>query len=168
MIGALMMHGIQPGPQVMNDQPQLVWSLIASMWIGNLMLLVINLPLIGMWISMLKIPYRLLFPTIVLFCCIGTYGIANSMFNVWLMLAFGAIGYFFIKVKVEPAPLLLGLVLGPQLEENFRRAMLLSDGDFTVFISSPISAALLAVVAAMLVAMLLPSVTHKRNEALAE
>jgi TctA family transporter len=168
MIGALMMHGIQPGPQVMNEQPQLVWSLIASMWIGNLMLLVINLPLIGMWISMLKIPYRLLFPTIVLFCCIGTYGIANNMFNVWLMLIFGAIGYFFIKIKVEPAPLLLGLVLGPQLEENFRRAMLLSDGDFTVFVSSPISAALLAVVAAMLVAMLLPSVTHKRNEALAE
>jgi TctA family transporter len=168
MIGALMMQGIQPGPQIMREQPQLVWGVIASMWVGNLMLLVINLPLIGLWVSMLRIPYRLLFPAIVLFCCIGTYGIANSLFNVWLMLGCAAVGYFFIKVGVEPAPLLLGLVLGPQLEEYFRRAMLLSDGDFSVFVTRPISAGLLAVVALMLVAMLSPVVVRGRKQALAE
>jgi len=168
MIGALMMQGIQPGPQIMREQPQLVWGVIASMWVGNLMLLVINLPLIGLWVSMLRIPYRLLFPAIVLFCCIGTYGIANSLFNVWLMLGCAAVGYFFIKVGVEPAPLLLGLVLGPQLEEYFRRAMLLSDGNFSVFVTRPISAGLLAVVALMLVAMLSPVVVRGRKQALAE
>ncbi len=168
MIGALMMHGIQPGPQIMKEQPQLVWGLIASMWVGNLMLLIINLPLIGMWISMLKIPYRLLFPAIVLFCCVGAYGISNSMFNVWLMLGCAALGYFFIKIGVEPAPLLLGLVLGPQLEENFRRAMQINDGDVTVFVTSPISAAILAVVAILLIAMVSPKVARKREEALAE
>ncbi|RXT46351.1 hypothetical protein B6S44_26415 [Bosea sp. Tri-44] len=168
MIGALMMQGIQPGPQIMREQPQLVWGVIASMWVGNLMLLVINLPLIGLWVSMLRIPYRLLFPAIVLFCCIGTYGIANSLFNVWLMLGCAAVGYFFIKVGVEPAPLLLGLVLGPQLEEYFRRAMLLADGNFSVFLTRPISAGLLAVVALMLVAMLSPMVVRRRKQALAE
>jgi putative tricarboxylic transport membrane protein len=168
MIGALMMQGIQPGPQVMTEQPVLVWGLIASMWVGNLMLLVINLPLVGVWVSMLKIPYRLLFPAIVLFCCIGTYGISNSLFNVWLMLGCAVVGYFFIKIGAEPAPLLLGLVLGPQLEENFRRAMLLSDGDFTVFLRHPISAGLLAVVAILLLAMLSPAVLRKRKEAITE
>ncbi|MGQ4275089.1 tripartite tricarboxylate transporter permease [Terrihabitans sp. B22-R8] len=168
MIGALMMQGIQPGPQVMTEQPALVWGLIASMWTGNLMLLIINLPLVGIWVSMLRIPYRLLFPAIVLFCCIGTYGISNSIFNVWVMLACAGIGYFFIKVGVEPAPLLLGLVLGPQLEENFRRAMLLSDGDFTVFLTHPISAVLLGIVAVLLLALLSPTLLRKRKEALAE
>ena len=168
MIGGLMMHGIQPGPQIMTEQPQLVWGLIASMWVGNLMLLVINLPLIGVWISMLKIPYRLLFPAIVLFCCVGAYGISNSMFNVWLMLGCAAVGYFFIKIGVEPAPLLLGLVLGPQLEENFRRAMQINDGDLSVFVTSPISAVILAVVAALLIAMFSPKIARKREEALAE
>jgi putative tricarboxylic transport membrane protein len=168
MIGALMMQGIQPGPQIMTEQPKLVWGVIASMWVGNLMLLVINLPLIGLWVSMLKIPYRLLFPAIVLFCCIGTYGIANSLFNVWLMMGCALIGYFFIKIGVEPAPLLLGLVLGPQLEENFRRAMLLADGDFTVFLSRPISAVILGVVAILLLALLSPEILKTRKEALAE
>jgi TctA family transporter len=168
MIGALMMQGIQPGPQIMTEQPRLVWGVIASMWVGNLMLLVINLPLIGLWVAMLKIPYRLLFPAIVLFCCIGTYGIANSLFNVWLMLGCAAIGYFFIKIGVEPAPLLLGLVLGPQLEENFRRAMLLSDGNFAVFLTRPISATLLLVVAVLLLALLSPAVLRNRKAALAE
>lgn len=168
MIGALMMQGIQPGPQVMTEQPALVWGVIASMWTGNLMLLIINLPLVGLWVSMLKIPYRLLFPAIVLFCCIGTYGISNSVFNVWLMLGCAVVGYFFIKVGVEPAPLLLGLVLGPQLEENFRRAMQLSDGDPSVLFTHPISAVLLAIVAALLLAMLSPVVLRKRKEALAE
>lgn len=168
MIGALMMQGIQPGPQVMTEQPVLVWGLIASMWVGNLMLLVINLPLVGIWVSMLKIPYRLLFPAIVLFCCIGTYGIANSIFNVWVMLICALIGYFFIKVKAEPAPLLLGLVLGPQLEENFRRAMLLSDGDLSVFVTHPISAVLLGIVAILLLAMMSPALLKKRKQALAD
>ncbi|MFD2183804.1 tripartite tricarboxylate transporter permease [Rhodoplanes azumiensis] len=168
MIGALMMHGIQPGPQIMTEQPQLVWGVIASMWVGNLMLLIINLPLVGIWVSMLKIPYRLLFPAIALLCCIGTYGIANSVFNIWLMLACGLIGYFFIKVGAEPAPLLLGLVLGPQLEENFRRAMMLSDGDFAVFVQRPISATLLGVAALLILVLLSPTVFKKRKEALAE
>ncbi len=168
MIGALMMQGIQPGPQIMREQPELVWGVIASMWVGNLMLLVINLPLIGVWVSMLKIPYRMLFPAIVLFCCIGTFGIANNLFNVWLMLGCAVIGYFFIKVGVEPAPLLLGLVLGPQLEEYFRRAMLLADGDFTVFLRRPISATLLAIVAILFLLMVFPAIRRSRKEALAE
>jgi TctA family transporter len=168
MIGALMMHGIQPGPQIMTEQPQLVWGVIASMWTGNLMLLVINLPLVGIWVSMLKVPYRLMFPAIALLCCIGTYAIANSVFNIWLMLGSSVIGYFFIKVGAEPAPLLLGLVLGPQLEENFRRAMLLSDGDFTVFVQRPISAVLLGIAALLILLLLSPTVFRKRKEALAE
>src|SRR6187402_442329 len=168
MIGALMMQGIQPGPQIMREQPELVWGVIASMWVGNLMLLVINLPLIGVWVSMLKIPYRLLFPAIVLFCCIGTFGIANNLFNVWLMLGCALLGYFFINVGVEPAPLLLGLVLGPQLEENFRRAMLLADGDFSVFLRRPISATLLALVAVLFLLMVFPAIRRSREEALAE
>jgi TctA family transporter len=168
MIGALMMHGIQPGPQIMTEQPKLVWGVIASMWVGNLMLLVINLPLIGIWVSMLKIPYRLMFPAIALLCCIGTYGIANSVFNIWLMLACAVVGYFFIKVGAEPAPLLLGLVLGPQIEENFRRAMLLSDGSFSVFVERPISAGLLAVAAVLILLLLSPAITKKREEVLAE
>jgi TctA family transporter len=168
MIGALMMHGIQPGPQIMTEQPKLVWGVLASMYVGNLMLLVINLPLISIWVSMLKIPYRLMFPAIALLCCIGTYGIANSVFNIWLMLGCAIVGYFFIKVGAEPAPLLLGLVLGPQIEEYFRRAMTLSDGDLTVFVQRPISAGLLAVAAVLLLLMLSPAITKKREEALAE
>jgi TctA family transporter len=138
------------------------------MWTGNLLLLVINLPLLGIWVSMLKIPYRLLFPAIVLFCCIGTYGISNSLFNVWVMLVCAGVGYFFIKVGVEPAPLLLGLVLGPQLEENFRRAMLLADGDWSVFLRRPISATLLAIVAILFALMVFPTIRRSREEALAE
>jgi len=168
MIGALMMHGIQPGPQIMTEQPQLVWGVIASMWTGNLMLLVINLPLVGIWVSMLKVPYRLMFPAIALLCCVGTYAIANSVFNIWLMLGSAVIRYFFIKVGAEPAPLLLGLVLGPQLEENFRRAMLLSDGDFAVFVQHPISAILLGVATLLILLLLSPAVFRKRKEALAE
>ncbi len=164
MIGALMIHGIQPGPQIMREQPELVWGLIASMWVGNLMLVIINLPLIGIWVSLLKVPYRLLFPAILLFCCIGAYGTNNSVVDVWLMLVCAVVGYFFIKIKVETAPLLLGLVLGPQLEENLRRALLLSDGDFSVFVTRPISAVLLGTVTVILVVMLSPAVFRKRAE----
>ncbi len=163
MIGALMIHGIQPGPQIMVEQKELVWGVIASMWTGNLMLLIINLPLIGIWVSLLKVPYRLLFPAILLFCCIGAYGVNNSVVDVWLMLGCSVVGYFFNKIGVETAPLLLGMVLGPQLEENLRRAMLLSDGDFSVFVTRPISAVLLGVVALILLVLLSPAVLKKRT-----
>ena len=164
MIGALMIHGIQPGPQIMVEQKELVWGVIASMWTGNLMLLIINLPLIGIWVSLLKVPYRLLFPAILLFCCIGAYGVNNSVVDVWLMLGCAVIGYFFNKVGVETAPLLLGMVLGPQLEENLRRAMLLSGGDFSVFVTRPISAVLLGAVVVILLVLLSPAVLRKRVE----
>ncbi|WP_207458165.1 tripartite tricarboxylate transporter permease [Azospirillum sp. SYSU D00513] len=168
MIGALMIQGIQPGPQIMTEQPALFWGVVASMWTGNLMLLVINLPLIGLWVSMLKIPYRMLFPAIILFCCIGAYSVNNSVFDIWVMLGSALIGYFFIKVGVEPAPLVLGFVLGPMLEENFRRAMMIADGDLAVFVTRPISAALLAVAVALLVALVSPSLRRKREVAFAE
>jgi TctA family transporter len=167
MIGALMIQGIQPGPQVMVKQPDLFWGVIASMWIGNLMLLIINLPLIGIWVSLLRVPYNLLFPAIVVFCAIGAYSTNNSFFDVWLMLGFGLVGYFFLKVGVEPAPFVLGFVLGPMLEENFRRAMLISSGDPTVFIERPISAVLLACSVLLLAALLLPAFRRQR-EALQE
>ncbi len=167
MIGALMIQGIQPGPQVMTRQPDLFWGVIASMWIGNLMLIIINLPLIGIWVSLLRVPYNLLFPAIVVFCAIGAYSINSSFFDLWLMLGFGLVGYFFLKVGVEPAPFVLGFVLGPMLEENFRRAMLIASGDITVFVQRPISAVLLACSALLLVALLVPEVRRKR-EALQE
>jgi putative tricarboxylic transport membrane protein len=163
MIGALMIQGIQPGPQVMTKQPDLFWGVIASMWIGNLMLIIINLPLIGIWVSLLRVPYNLLFPAIVVFCAIGAYSINNSYFDLWLMLGFGLLGYFFLKIGVEPAPFVLGFVLGPMLEENFRRAMLISSGDITVFIQRPISAVLLICAALLLAALLLPAVRQKRE-----
>ena len=166
MIGALMIQGIQPGPSVIREQPALYWGVVASMWIGNLMLVVINLPLVGMWVSLLRIPYRLLFPAIILFCCIGAYASSNSVFSVWLMLGWGALGYFFNKVGVQPAPMVLGFVLGPLLEENFRRAMLLSGGDPLVFVQRPISATLLAVSAILLVVLIFPTIRRKREEAL--
>ncbi len=168
MIGALMIQGIQPGPSMIREQPALYWGVVASMWIGNLMLVVINLPLVGMWVSLLRIPYRLLFPAIILFCCIGAYASSNSVFSVWLMLGWGALGYFFNKVGVQPAPMVLGFVLGPMLEENFRRTMLLSGGDPMVFVQRPISAFLLAIAAALLVVLIFPAIRKKREEALKE
>jgi TctA family transporter len=147
----------------MTKQPDLFWGVIASMWIGNLMLLVINLPLIGIWVSLLRVPYNLLFPAIVVFCAIGAYSINNSFFDVWLMLGFGLVGYFFLKVGVEPAPFVLGFVLGPMLEENFRRAMLISGGELTVFIERPISAVLLACAALLLVSLLVPDLRRRRE-----
>ena len=168
MIGALMIQGIQPGPSVIREQPTLYWGVVASMWIGNLMLVVINLPLVGMWVSLLRIPYRLLFPAIILFCCIGAYASSNSVFNVWLMLGWGALGYFFNKVGVQPAPMVLGFVLGTMLEENFRRAMLLSGGDPMVFVQRPISATLLAVAVILLAILIFPAIRRKRREVLQE
>jgi TctA family transporter len=168
MVGAMTIHNIQPGPQVMTSNPELFWGLIASMWIGNAMLIILNLPLIGIWIKLLTVPYRWLFPAIVLFCAIGVYSTNNNTFDIWLVGAFGVIGYLFIKLGVEPAPLLLGFILGPMMEENLRRALLLSRGDWTVFVTRGLSASLLAAAAVLLIIVLLPSVKSKREEAFVE
>lgn len=163
MIGAMMIQGIVPGPQVIEKQPELVWGLIASMWLGNLMLLLINLPLVGLWVKLLKVPYRLLFPSIVVFCCIGIYSINNSAFDVILAGAFGFVGYVLMKWDFEPAPLILGLILGLMVEENLRRALVISRGDVTVFFTSPLSLSLLLISAGLLLASILPAVRNKRD-----
>jgi TctA family transporter len=168
MVGAMTIHNIQPGPQVMTSNPELFWGLIASMWIGNLMLVILNLPLIGIWIKLLTVPYRWLFPAIVLFCAIGVYSSNNNTFDIWMVALFGAIGYGFIKLGMEPAPLLLGFILGPMMEENLRRALLLSRGDWSVFVTRPLSAVLLGLALALLVVVLLPAVKNKREEAFVE
>jgi TctA family transporter len=168
MVGAMTIHNIQPGPQVMTSNPSLFWGLIASMWIGNLMLIILNLPLIGMWIKLLTVPYRWLFPAIVLFCAIGVYTTNNNTFDIWMVAAFGFIGYLFNKLSMEPAPLLLGFILGPMMEENLRRALLLSRGDWGVLVTRPLSAGLLVAAALLLVIVLLPAVKSKREEAFVE
>jgi putative tricarboxylic transport membrane protein len=168
MVGAMTIHNIQPGPQVMTSNPELFWGLIASMWIGNAMLIILNLPLIGMWIKLLAVPYRWLFPAIVLFCAIGVYSTNNNNFDIWMVALFGVIGYLFIKLGCEPAPLLLGFILGPMMEEYLRRALLISRGDWSVFVTRPISASLLAVAALLLIIVLLPSIKKKREEAFVE
>jgi putative tricarboxylic transport membrane protein len=167
MIGAMTIQGIIPGPQVMVKQPDLVWGLIASMWIGNLLLLVINLPLVGLWVRLLRVPYRLLFPAIIAFCCIGSYSVNNSTFDVVLTAIFGLAGYWFLTHDFEPAPMLLGLVLGPMMEENLRRAMVISNGDPSVFLTRPISACLLALAAILLVMAILPMMRRRRDEVFA-
>ncbi|MCS4511329.1 tripartite tricarboxylate transporter permease [Xylophilus ampelinus] len=168
MVGAMTIHNIQPGPQVMTSNPELFWGLIASMWIGNAMLIILNLPLIGLWIKLLSVPYKYLFPSIVLFCAVGVYTTNNNTFDVWMVGAFGVVGYIFHKLGCEPAPLLLGFILGPMMEENLRRALLLSRGDWSVFVTRPISAGLLAAAALLLVIVLLPAVKAKREEAFVE
>jgi len=168
MVGAMTIHNIQPGPQVMTSNPELFWGLIASMWIGNAMLVVLNLPLVGLWIKLLSVPYRWMFPAIVLFCAVGVYSTNNNTFDIWTTGLFGIVGYFFMKLGCEPAPLLLGLILGPMMEENLRRSMLLSRGDWSVFVTRPISAGLLAAAVLMLVVVLSPSVKKKREEAFSE
>ena len=168
MVGAMTIKGIQPGPQVMTSNPELFWGLIASMWIGNLMLVVLNLPLIGIWIKLLTVPYRFLFPAIVVFCCIGTYTLNNNNFDVFMTALFSVIGYLFYKLSCEPAPLLLGFILGPMMEENLRRALLLSRGDWMTFMTRPLSAGLLIAAALMIVVVMLPSIKSKREEAFQE
>ena len=165
MIGAMLIQGVQPGPRVMIEQPAMFWGLIVSMWIGNVFLLILNLPLIGIWIRLLKVPYAMLFPTIVVFCAIGVFTLGNAQFDVYLMALFGLLGYVFFKLGCEPAPLLLGFILGPMLEENFRRAMQLSRGDPMIFLQRPISVAILALAGLCLLAVLAPSVRRKREEA---
>jgi TctA family transporter len=168
MVGAMTIHNIQPGPQVMTSNPELFWGLIASMWIGNLMLVILNLPLIGIWIKLLTVPYKWLFPAIVLFCAIGVYSTNNNSFDIWMVALFGLIGYGFIKLGCEPAPLLLGLILGPMMEEYLRRALLISRGNWSVFVTRPLSASLLVVAAILLIVVLMPSVKKKREEAFVE
>ena len=168
MVGAMTIHNIQPGPQVMTSNPELFWGLIASMWIGNAMLVILNLPLIGVWIKLLSVPYRWLFPAIVLFCAIGVYSTNNNTWDIWMVAIFGVIGYVFIKLGCEPAPLLLGLILGPMMEENLRRALLLSRGDWSVLVTRPLSAGLLLAALALVVIVLLPAVKSKREEAFHE
>jgi putative tricarboxylic transport membrane protein len=168
MVGAMTIHNIQPGPQVMTSNPELFWGLIVSMWLGNLMLIILNLPLIGIWIKLLSVPYRFLFPAIVLFCAIGVYSTNNNVFDIWMVALFGVVGYAFHKLECEPAPLLLGLILGPMMEENLRRTLLLSRGDWSVLATRPLSASLLVGAALLLVIVLLPAVRHKREEAFVE
>ena len=168
MVGAMTIHNIQPGPQVMSSNPSLFWGLIASMWIGNLILVVLNLPLIGMWVQLLKVPYRLLYPAILVFCGIGVYSINNNPFDVTVTAVFGLIGYIFYKLRCEPAPLILGFILGPMMEENLRRAMLLSRGDATVFFTRPLSLGLLIAAAVLIVIVALPNIKKKREAAFQE
>ncbi len=168
MVGAMTIKGIQPGPQVMTSNPELFWGLIASMWVGNLMLVILNLPLIGIWIKLLTVPYRFLFPAIVVFCAIGLYTLNNNSFDVFMAAGFGVIGYAFYKLGCEPAPLLLGFILGPMMEENLRRALLLSRGDWTTFLTRPLSVSLLIAAAALVVIVALPAISKQRQEAFKE
>ncbi|WP_378944301.1 tripartite tricarboxylate transporter permease [Mesorhizobium sp. ANAO-SY3R2] len=168
MAGALIIQGIQPGPGMMQEQPTLFWGLIASMWIGNLMLLVLNLPLVGVWAKLVTVPYDILYPAIMVFCAIGVFTLNNNTFDIYLMLLFGAVGYIFIKLDCEPAPMLLGMVLGPMMEDNLRRAMLLSRGDPMTFVERPISAALLALAVAAVIAVAAPTLRAQREVAFKE
>jgi len=168
MIGALIIQGITPGPNVVNDEPELFWGIIASMWIGNLLLVLLNLPLIGIWVKLLTVRYHFLFPAIMAFCCIGVYSISSNAFDLYAMAIFGFVGYLLIKLDCEPAPLLLGFILGPMLEEYLRRALLLSRGDPVVFVTRPISATLLAVAALLLLLLISPKLRAKREEAFQE
>jgi len=167
MVGALIIQGIQPGPRMIEAQPELFWGLIASMWVGNLMLVVINLPLIGMWVRLLKVPYDLMYPAILVFCVIGVYSLNNNNFDVFVTVVFGFLGYLFSKIGCPPAPMLIGFVLGPMMEEHLRRAMLLSRGDPMVFVERPISASLLGLALLAVIAMALPSIRRGKDQALA-
>ena len=168
MIAAMTIHGITPGPKFLADQPSLFWGMVASMWIGNAILVVLNLPLVGLWVKLLKIPYAYLFPMILVFCCIGVYSINYRVFDVYMMAGFGVFGYCLRRIGCEPAPLVLGFILGPMLEEQFRRTLLLSDGDFLVFITRPLSATLIGVTVLLLVMMALPTLRKGRETAFRE
>ena len=165
MIGAMMIHGIAPGPRLMTEQPNLFFGMIASMWVGNLMLVVLNLPLISLWVRLLMVPYGMLFPAILMFCCIGVYSLNNTPVDVALTAGFGLLGYVFNKIGCQPAPLLLGFILGPMMKESLRRTLLLSRGDPTVLFTRPLSLAMLVVAAILLVLLIAPSLQHKRKEA---
>ena len=168
MIGALMIQGIAPGPQVMTERPELFWGLIASMWLGNFMLLVLNLPLVGLWVRLLSVPYRLLFPAIFVFCCIGAFTVDNKIFDIYALAALTAVAYVLLKLDCEPAPMVLGFILGPMMEENLRRTMMISFGDPSVFFTRPISLTFLVAAALLLIVLALPTLRAKREEATQE
>jgi putative tricarboxylic transport membrane protein len=168
MIGAMTIQGVTPGPNVITGNPALFWGLIASMWIGNAMLIILNLPLIGLWVSLLRVPYRILFPAIVAFCCIGVYSVSNNVFGVYFVIGAGVIGYVLGKLECEWAPFVLGFVLGPMLEHQLRRSMLISGGDPSVFVSRPISAVLLLLAVGLLILVSLPSASKRREEVFTE
>jgi TctA family transporter len=168
MIGAMIIQGIQPGPSVMKEQPALVWGIIVSMWIGNFFLIVLNLPLIGLWVRMIMVPYQLLYPAILVFCGIGVFSLNNSEFDIYLMALFGLLGYIFVKLGCEPAPMLLAFILGPLMEEYLRRAMLISRGNPLVFVQRPISATLLTLAVLAMCAVLVPAFSKTREEAFSE
>ncbi len=168
MIGAMIIQGIQPGPSVMTEQPALFWGIVASMWIGNVFLVILNLPLIGLWVKMISVPYHFLYPAIIVFCAIGVFSMANTTFDVYFMAVFGLLGYIFRKHGCEPAPMMLGFILGPMMEEFLRRALLLTKGDPSVFIRRPISATMLVIAALAMVSVVLPALRKKREEAFAE
>ncbi|CAA9360506.1 MAG: Tripartite tricarboxylate transporter TctA family [uncultured Microvirga sp.] len=168
MIGALILQGIQPGPSVMTEQPALFWGVIVSMWFGNLFLLILNLPLIGLWVRMITVPYHLLYPAILVFCAIGVFSLSNATFDIYLMAVFGVLGYAFRKLDCEPAPMLLGFILGPMMEEFLRRALLISKGDASVLVTRPVSATMLALALVLLAAVLTPALRSKREVAFRE
>jgi TctA family transporter len=168
MLGAMMIQGVTPGPQVITQRPDMFWGVIASMLVGNLMLVVLNLPLIGIWIRLLTVPYRLLYPAILIFCCIGIYSLNNSAFDIYVAIGFGLLGYIFTKLDCEPAPLLLGFILGPMMEENLRRALLVNRGDPSIFVERPISLVMLVAAVILLVLVIAPAVRRKREEAFIE
>jgi TctA family transporter len=168
MVGAMIIHGIQPGPSVISEQPALFWGIVVSMWIGNLMLIILNLPLIGLWVRMIMIPYHYLFPGILVFCAIGVFSLKNAQFDIYLMGLFGVLGYVFSKLGCEAAPMLLAFILGPLMEEYLRRAMLLSRGNPWVFLQRPISATLLVIAVLALCSVLIPSFSKTREEAFVE
>jgi putative tricarboxylic transport membrane protein len=164
MLGALTIQGIQPGPEVMTTRPELFWGLIASMWIGNALLVILNLPMIGLWVKLLAVPYRFLFPAIMAFSAIGIYSVNNSSFEIYLTALFGVIGFVWYKLGCSPAPMLLGFVLGPMMEEHLRRAMLMSKGDPSVFVTRPISLGFIIATVLILVVMIAPVVRKRRVE----
>ena len=168
MAGAMMIHGIQPGPRVISSNPALFWGLIASMWLGNLMLVILNLPLIGIWVKLLSVPYRVLYPAILVFCCIGIYTVNNSTFDILLTALLGFLGYVFVKLECEPAPLMLGFILGPMMEENLRRGMLLSRGDPSSFFTRPLSLVFLLMSLTLLFIVAVPAIRRKREQAFQE
>jgi TctA family transporter len=153
---------------LVSERPEIFWGVIASMWVGNVMLVVLNLPLVGIWVKLLSVPFKYLYPAILVFCAIGTYTLSATLFDVWLLMAFGALGYVFLKLGCEPAPLIMGVILGPMMEENFRRAMFLARGDFTNFVTRPVSLGLLVLSLVALVAVLMPAIGKVREQAFEE
>jgi putative tricarboxylic transport membrane protein len=164
----MIIQGIQPGPSVMTEQPTMFWGLIASMWIGNLFLVILNLPLIGLWVRMISVPYHLLYPAILVFCAIGVFSLNNANFDVYLMALFGLLGYIFRKLDAEPAPMLLAFILGPMMEEFLRRALLISKGDPTILVTRPISLAMLIFAALLIGIVMMPTISKTREKAFHE